>query len=87
VRSQTIVKAHLLKRRVIPRCEDVPLLGLFAPHVYQDPVGVDADERGHKRIRTYRRMMQLVSFLSTCDTTALDYATRSGGTVLSATIP
>ena len=28
------------------RCEDAPLLGLFAPHVYQDLVGIkDAEER------------------------------------------
>jgi tetratricopeptide (TPR) repeat protein len=34
------------RRMVILRCEDAPLLGLFAPHVYQDLVGVgDADER------------------------------------------
>jgi tetratricopeptide (TPR) repeat protein len=31
---------------VILRCEDAPLLGLFAPHVYQDLVGIgDAEER------------------------------------------
>src|SRR5262249_52477324 len=35
---------------VILRCEDAPLLGLFAPHVYQDLVGIaDAEERS-KRI-------------------------------------
>jgi NB-ARC domain len=35
---------------VILRCEDTPLLGLFAPHVYQDLVGIaDAQERS-KRI-------------------------------------
>jgi Tfp pilus assembly protein PilF len=34
------------RRMVILRCEDAPLLGLFAPHVYQDLVGVgDAGER------------------------------------------
>jgi tetratricopeptide (TPR) repeat protein len=34
------------RRMVILRCEDVPLLGLFAPHVYQDLVGIgDAEER------------------------------------------
>jgi len=34
------------RRIVILRCEDAPLLGLFAPHVYQDLVGVgDAEER------------------------------------------
>jgi TIR domain/Tetratricopeptide repeat/NB-ARC domain len=34
------------RRMVILRCEDAPLLGLFAPHVYQDLVGVgDAEER------------------------------------------
>jgi len=27
---------------VILRCEDAPLLGLFAPHVYQDLVGIMA---------------------------------------------
>src|SRR5215468_10273160 len=34
------------RRMVILRCEDAPLLGLFAPHVYQDLVGVgDVEER------------------------------------------
>jgi tetratricopeptide (TPR) repeat protein len=34
------------RRIVILRCEDAPLLGLFAPHVYQDLVGIgDAEER------------------------------------------
>jgi tetratricopeptide (TPR) repeat protein len=34
------------RRMVILRCEDAPMLGLFAPHVYQDLVGVeDAEER------------------------------------------
>jgi tetratricopeptide (TPR) repeat protein len=34
------------RRMVILRCEDTPLLGLFAPHVYQDLVGIgDAEER------------------------------------------
>src|SRR5258708_14002577 len=34
------------RRMVILRCEDAHLLGLFAPHVYQDLVGVgDAEER------------------------------------------
>jgi hypothetical protein len=34
------------RRMVILRCEDAPLLGLFAPHVYQDLVGMrDAEER------------------------------------------
>jgi tetratricopeptide (TPR) repeat protein len=34
------------RRMVILRCEDVPLVGLFAPHVYQDLVGIgDAEER------------------------------------------
>src|SRR5262245_54241983 len=34
------------RRMVILRCEDAPLLGLFAPHVYQDLVGIrDAEER------------------------------------------
>jgi TIR domain/NB-ARC domain len=34
------------RRVVILRCEDAPLLGLFAPHVYQDLVGIgDAEER------------------------------------------
>jgi hypothetical protein len=38
------------RRMVILRCEDAPLLGLFAPHVYQDLVGIaDAEER-RKRI-------------------------------------
>src|SRR5262245_17481635 len=38
------------RRMVILRCEDAPLLGLFAPHVYQDLVGIaDAEERS-KRI-------------------------------------
>jgi tetratricopeptide (TPR) repeat protein len=39
------------RRMVILRCEDAPLLGLFAPHVYQDLVGIgDAEER-RSRIR------------------------------------
>src|SRR6266581_5526207 len=34
------------RHMVILRCEDAPLLGLFAPHVYQDLVGIaDAEER------------------------------------------
>src|SRR5215470_14873935 len=34
------------RRMVILRCEDAPLLGPFAPHVYQDLVGIgDAEER------------------------------------------
>jgi hypothetical protein len=34
------------RRMVILRCDDAPLLGLFAPHVYQDLVGIgDAQER------------------------------------------
>jgi hypothetical protein len=34
------------RRMIILRCEDAPLLGLFAPHVYQDLVGIgDAEER------------------------------------------
>jgi TIR domain/NB-ARC domain len=34
------------RRMVILRCEDTPLLGLFAPHVYQDLAGIaDAEER------------------------------------------
>jgi TIR domain/NB-ARC domain len=34
------------RRMVILRCEDAPLLGLFAPHVYQNLVGIaDAEER------------------------------------------
>jgi tetratricopeptide (TPR) repeat protein len=34
------------RRMVILRCEDAPLLGLFAPHVYQDLVRIaDAEER------------------------------------------
>jgi hypothetical protein len=34
------------RRMVILRCEDAPSLGLFAPHVYQDLVGIaDAEER------------------------------------------
>jgi hypothetical protein len=33
------------RRMVILRCEDAPLVGLFAPHVYQDLVGIgDAEE-------------------------------------------
>src|SRR5215510_2562029 len=37
------------RRMVILRCEDAPLLGLFAPHVYQDLVGIgDADERRNR---------------------------------------
>jgi TIR domain len=34
------------RRMVILRCEDAPMLGLFAPRVYQNLVGIsDADER------------------------------------------
>src|SRR5499426_2658947 len=37
------------RRMVILRCEDAPLLGLFAPHVYQDLVGItDAKERSRR---------------------------------------
>jgi hypothetical protein len=37
------------RRMVILRCEDAPLLGLFAPHVYQDLVGIeDAEERRNR---------------------------------------
>jgi hypothetical protein len=37
------------RRMVILRCEDAPLLGLFAPHVYQDLVGIgDAERTGLK---------------------------------------
>jgi tetratricopeptide (TPR) repeat protein len=38
------------RRMVILRCEDVPLLGLFAPHVYQDLVGVEDAEERRERI-------------------------------------
>src|SRR5262245_36251539 len=39
------------RRMVILRCEDAPLLGLFAPHVYQDLVGIgDAEERRERII-------------------------------------
>ena len=47
------------RRMVILRCEDAPLLGLFAPHVYQDLVGIgDAEER---RSRTSRSVSQAAS--------------------------
>jgi tetratricopeptide (TPR) repeat protein len=37
------------RRMVILRCEDAPLLGLFAPHVYQDLVGItDTKERSRR---------------------------------------
>jgi hypothetical protein len=37
------------RRMVILRCEDTPLLGLFAPHVYQDLVGIgDVEERRNR---------------------------------------
>jgi tetratricopeptide (TPR) repeat protein len=38
------------RRMVILRCEDVPLLGLFAPHVYQDLVGIGDGEERRSRI-------------------------------------
>jgi len=38
------------RRMVILRCEDVPLLGLFAPHVYQDLVGIGEAEERRSRI-------------------------------------
>src|SRR5499427_7500919 len=37
-------------RMVILRCEDAPLLGLFAPHVYQDLVSVGDTEERRSRI-------------------------------------
>jgi tetratricopeptide (TPR) repeat protein len=38
------------RRMVILRCEDAPLLGLFAPHVYQDLVGIGDAEKRRSRI-------------------------------------
>jgi tetratricopeptide (TPR) repeat protein len=38
------------RRMVILRCEDAPLLGLFAPHVYQDLVGIEGAEERRRRI-------------------------------------
>jgi tetratricopeptide (TPR) repeat protein len=38
------------RRMVILRCEDAPLLGLFAPHVYQDLVGIEGSEERRSRI-------------------------------------
>jgi len=38
------------RRMVILRCEDAPLLGLFAPHVYQDLVGIGEAEERRSRI-------------------------------------
>src|SRR5262249_76842 len=38
------------RRTVILRCEDAPLLGLFAPHVYQDLVGIGGAEERRSRI-------------------------------------
>jgi tetratricopeptide (TPR) repeat protein len=38
------------RRMVILRCEDAPLLGLFAPHVYQDLVGIGDTEERRRRI-------------------------------------
>jgi TIR domain/NB-ARC domain len=38
------------RRMVILRCEDAPLLGLFAPHVYQDLVGIKGAEERRSRI-------------------------------------
>jgi len=38
------------RRMVILRCEDAPLLGLFAPHVYQDLVGIGDAEQRRSRI-------------------------------------
>jgi tetratricopeptide (TPR) repeat protein len=38
------------RRMVILRCEDAPLLGLFAPHVYQDLVGIRGAEERRNRI-------------------------------------
>jgi tetratricopeptide (TPR) repeat protein len=38
------------RRIIILRCEDAPLLGLFAPHVYQDLVGIVGAEERRSRI-------------------------------------
>jgi hypothetical protein len=39
------------RRMVILRCEDASLLGLFAPHVYQDLVGIrDTEERRNRGV-------------------------------------
>jgi tetratricopeptide (TPR) repeat protein len=38
------------RRMVILRCEDAPLLGLFAPHVYQDLVGIGGAEERRSRL-------------------------------------
>jgi tetratricopeptide (TPR) repeat protein len=38
------------RRMVILRCEDAPLLGLFAAHVYQDLVGIGDTEERRSRI-------------------------------------
>jgi tetratricopeptide (TPR) repeat protein len=38
------------RRMVILRCEHAPLLGLFAPHVYQDLVGITDSEERRSRI-------------------------------------
>jgi hypothetical protein len=38
------------RRVVILRCEDVPLRGVLAPHVYQDLVGIDDPEERRRRI-------------------------------------
>jgi TIR domain-containing protein len=43
------------RRMVILRCEDVPLLGLFAPHVYQDLVGIgEAEERRSRSLPLWK---------------------------------
>src|SRR5260370_34917508 len=38
------------RRMVILRCDDAPLLGLFAPHVYQTLVGVSDPQERRSRI-------------------------------------
>jgi tetratricopeptide (TPR) repeat protein len=38
------------RRIIIFRCDDAPLSGLFAPHVYQDLVGISDPEERKKRI-------------------------------------
>ena len=43
------------RRMVILRCENAPLLGLFAPHVYQDLVGIGDVEERRSRILLLRK--------------------------------
>jgi hypothetical protein len=45
------------RRMVILRCEDAPLLGLFAPHVYQDLVGIGDRSGGRQHQDSHHRLL------------------------------